>query len=526
MPLIEPMTPAFASYLSDESRTQGQAEYIAFPRSEEEIALVLRWCAQHGVPVTAQGGMTGLAGGASPQGGLALNLSRMDRILGLRRDSAGTWLLRVQPGVRLLQVRKALKEKSFQISQWDEASVAALRDFRPGEAFFSPDPTETTASIGGMAACNASGARSYLYGATRTKIHALRVVLTDGSVTALERGVHRARGREALLPLTDGGTRRVLLPEFETPPIKDAGFYLRRDMDLVDLFMGSQGLFGIISELELELTPSPALLWGVTAFLPDHAAALRYVRALKGQEGDPLPDRPAAIEFFDRRALRLVEEQKAETPAFRQLQELPEDYNCAVYAEFNPRDPALFLPTLSALSDTLRRLGGDPERTWVARDGRELEKLLFFRHTVPEVTDIIVERNKKNEPCITILSTDMAVDDVHFDELFHIYKHDLSQTDLDWVIFGHIGENHVHPNIFARDRAEYEFGLRLFEKWAADVHRMDGTITGEHGTGKLKKKLAYIMYGPEKMAKLCQFKRAMDPKGLLGPGNILTEVEA
>ena len=115
MPLIEPMTPAFASYLSDESRTQGQAEYIAFPRSEEEIAQVLRWCAQHGVPVTAQGGMTGLAGGASPQGGLALNLSRMDRILGLRRDSGGTWLLRVQPGVRLLQVRKALKEKSFQI---------------------------------------------------------------------------------------------------------------------------------------------------------------------------------------------------------------------------------------------------------------------------------------------------------------------------------------------------------------------------------------------------------------------------
>lgn len=98
MPLIEPMTPAFASYLSDESRTQGQAEYIAFPRSEEEIAQVLRWCAQHGVPVTAQGGMTGLAGGASPQGGLALNLSRMDRILGLRRDSGGTWLLRVQPG--------------------------------------------------------------------------------------------------------------------------------------------------------------------------------------------------------------------------------------------------------------------------------------------------------------------------------------------------------------------------------------------------------------------------------------------
>ena len=525
MPLIEPMTPAFASYLSDESRTQGQAEYIAFPRSEEEIAQVLRWCAQHGVPVTAQGGMTGLAGGASPQGGLALNLSRMDRILGLRRDSGGTWLLRVQPGVRLLQVRKALKEKSFQISQWDEASVAALRDFRPGEAFFSPDPTETTASIGGMAACNASGARSYLYGATRTKIHALRVVLTDGSVTALERGVHRARGREALLPLTDGSTRRVLLPEFETPPIKDAGFYLRRDMDLVDLFMGSQGLFGIISELELELTPSPALLWGVTAFLPDHAAALRYVRALKGQEGDPLPDRPAAIEFFDRRALRLVEEQKAETPAFRQLQELPEDYNCAVYAEFNPRDPSLFLPTLSALSDTLRRLGGDPERTWVARNERELEKLLFFRHTVPETIDLIVEKNRKNDPCITILSTDMAVDDAHFETLFHRYERDLDACNMPCLLFGHIGENHVHPNLLARTREEWERGHRLFEEWAAFVASMGGTITAEHGAGKIKRKLEAIMMGPEKMAQLWELKRQLDPQLLLGPGNVLTEVE-
>ena len=89
-----------------------------------------------------------------------------------------------------------------------------------------------------------------------------------------------------------------------------------------------------------------------------------------------------------------MEEQKAETPAFRQLQELPEDYNCAVYAEFNPRDPALFLPTLSALSDTLRRLGGDPERTWVARNERELEKLLFFRHTVPET----IEPDRGKEP--------------------------------------------------------------------------------------------------------------------------------
>ena len=116
----------------------------------------------------------------------------------------------------------------------------------------------------------------------------------------------------------------------------------------------------------------------------------------------------------------------------------------------------------------------------------------------------------------------MAVDDQHFDELFHIYKKDLSATSLHWIIFGHIGENHVHPNILARTKEEYEQGHRIFEKWARDVHRMGGSISAEHGAGKIKKKLALIMYGPERMRSLIALKRAFDPQLLLGPGNILT----
>lgn len=317
----------------------------------------------------------------------------------------------------------------------------------------------------------------------------------------------------------------MLLPEFETPPIKDAGFYLRRDMDLVDLFMGSQGLFGIISELELELTPSPALLWGVTAFLPDHAAALRYVRALKGQEGDPLPDRPAAIEFFDRRALRLVEEQKAETPAFPPAPGAAGGLQLRRVRGVQPPGPG------AVPAHPLRPVrypappGGDPERTWVARNERELEKLLFFRHTVPETIDLIVEKNRKNDPCITILSTDMAVDDAHFETLFHRYERDLDACNMPCLLFGHIGENHVHPNLLARTREEWERGHRLFEEWAAFVGVHGGTITAEHGAGKIKRKLEAIMMGPEKMAQLWELKRQLDPQLLLGPGNVLTEVE-
>ena len=528
MPLIRKLTPEYADYLFDESRTMGHAEYIAFPSSEEEIREVVRWCAEHRVPLTAQGALTGLAGGASPAGGLVLNLQRMNRILGFRKSETGRYLLRVQPGLRLQQLRRALQLKSFDVTGWDGESLALLREIRPGQLFFPPDPTEPTASLGGMASCNACGARSVLYGCTRAHIHALRAVLADGSVTALARQRDRADRRHAALPLDGGGVFRVELPPFDTPPIKDAGYYLRESMDLADLFIGSQGTLGILSELELELMPAPQHLWGMTAFFPDDERALAYVRALRGRPDAGVPlfsHRAASIEFFDRNALAMVMRQKSVTPAFRNLPEIPDDGRCAVYAEFNGPDPSRMVPVLRELAPLLRAVGGNPDNTWVARDALELEQLLFFRHSVPETIDLIVEENRKKEPCITILSTDMAVDDDHFDELYHIYRSDLSASGLPWVIFGHIGENHVHPNILARSREEYEQGHAIFEKWARDVHRMGGSISAEHGAGKIKRRLARIMYGPERMRELNRLKAAFDPLGLLGPGNILTREE-
>lgn len=526
MELIKPLGEEYGDYLRDESRIMGFAEYIAFPKSEADIIAIVKYCGEHNLGINVQGGRTGLAGGASPAGGLVLNLSRMNKILGLRYDAArNQYFLRVQPGILLSQVRKALELKAFDISGWDQDSIAALAQVKPGQLFFSPDPTEPTASIGGMAACNAAGARSFLYGSTRKYISSLRAVLADGAVTALKRGRDRAQGRAFSLPLIDGSSREGMMPDFDTPAVKDAGYYLRDDMDLLDLFIGSQGTLGIISELELALIPAPRLMWGVTAFLPDNAAAVAYIRLLRGEkiEGYPLfPYKPASLEFFNRHALGLVERQKQITPAFRQLQALPPDYNCAVYAEFNDDDPEQFFPVLNALCAVLRAVGGDPDKTWVAHGLRELEKLLFFRHAVPETVDIIVEENKRREPCITLLSTDMAVPDQYLGRLLDIYCHDLERTDLQWVIFGHAGENHFHPNILARDKQEYAQGHEIFEKWAHDVHAMGGTISAEHGAGKIKRSLARIMYGAENMQKLKDFKRSLDPRGLLGPENILS----
>ena len=529
LPLIQPMSENYADFLCDESRTMGTADYIAFPQCEADIVEVMKFCREKSLCINPQGGLTGLSGGASPAGGMILNLSKMKRILGIRRDASGTYFLRVQPGIRLFEVRQALAEMEFDTTGWSEEAKETLREIAPGQLFFSPDPTEPTASIGGMASCNACGARSFLYGCTRAHIHALRIVLASGDTLSLTRGREKAMGRHFSILLDSGETLQGMLPDFDTPPIKDAGYFIRQDMDLVDLFMGSQGTLGIISELELSLMPSPGFMGGVLAFLPDDETALRYVHTVKQENRPGLPSfsvRPASIEFFNRQALDMLLEQRKVNAAFqKRIPDLPEGIQCAVYTEFNVDTEEIFHGVLDELNRVLTTLGGDPEKTWMASGTKELENLLFFRHAVPETIDILVAENKKNYEGITILSTDMAVDDAHFDTLFRLYNDDLKASGLPWIIFGHIGENHVHPNILARNREEYEQGHALFERWAAIVSGMGGTITAEHGAGKIKRKLALIMYGKEKMQELNRLKRLFDPENRLAPGNILTELQ-
>lgn len=128
-----------------------------FRQRKDEVRAILEKLHAERVPVTVQGARTGLAAGAVPHGGHILNTSRMNRYLGLRRDEQGRFLLRVEPGVVLSELRKQLSKKVLPIAGWDQASLEAYEEFQEApEQFFPTDPTEASACLGGMAACNAS----------------------------------------------------------------------------------------------------------------------------------------------------------------------------------------------------------------------------------------------------------------------------------------------------------------------------------------------------------------------------------
>jgi len=534
--LIHPVDPDFVEYLRDESRLAGEAESISIPTSESHVRDILRLLAQRGTPVTVQSGRTGISAGAVPRGGHILNLSRMNRFLGLRYDRDGDrYLLRLQPGVLLSQINEAVASGEFGEQEWNPDSLQALEHFRNGRRyFFPPDPTETSAAIGGMCASNASGARSFFYGPTRRYIESLRLVLEDGSVVQPERGLQRAEGLVFQLQTEDGRLLKGTLPSYRMPATKNtAGLFARPDMDLIDLVIGSEGVLGILTEIEIVLIPLPEAVSGVMGFFPETSGALRFVRLVRGDAFENAGSvntaagsgtdmqKPAAIEFFDGNSLELLRGQKRNNPAFSELPEVPENIAAAVYVEYHGPDADSVEQRIFALAEILEQCGGDGDATWLAEQPKELVRLKDFRHALPEAINLLIDERRKDEPGLIKLGTDMAVPDEALERIYKLYVGDLKASGLEYVLFGHIGNNHIHVNILPHTAEHYERGTRLYLEWAQQVVSMGGTVSAEHGIGKLKTELLRRMYGENGVEQMRRVIAVFSPDGRLNRGNIV-----
>ncbi len=488
--LIKPLTHDFDDYLRDESRHTGTADTISFPKSESEVIEVVKTVATSGTTITTQGARTGIVAGAVPQGGHVLNLSRMNQIGEVDGDS-----ITVGPGVTLDVIR---------------ATVAAAGKF------FPPDPTETSASIGGMVASNASGAMSFHYGPTRDWVRALRVVLSDGDVVAIRRGEQFARGREFGLSTESGRRISGGLPGYTQPGVKSAaGYYVAGDMDLIDLFIGSEGTLGVITEIELALIDKPRAINGLTVFFPSEESAVGFVRVLR--EGEM---RPVAIEFFNSDALSLLRKMKNEYSAFDKIPALKAHYHTAINTEFHGQNDEELEESIMAVMESIVELGGSDEDTWFATSEREIEPIHAFRHATPEAVNLLIDERKRAIPELIKLGTDMSVPDDSLETVLAMYRTDLAEHNLESVVFGHIGNNHVHVNILPRDMSEYDFGKSLYLGWAKRIVEMGGSVSAEHGIGKLKAPFLELMYGAEGIEEMRGLKALFDPDAMLNRGNL------
>ena len=507
-----PLTDEYITFLRDESKTVGYAETISFPVSEAEIAETLRRCTAAGTRVTVQGSHTGLTAACVPYGGHVLSLSRMNRVCGMRIGADGTIYLRVQPGLTLLELNQMIAVKQFRTDGWDVASLEAYAAFQKlPRQYFTPDPTESSASIGGMVSCNASGAKTYHYGPTRNSVSALRLVLADGDVLSLRRGEVFAKGRTFSLTTEGGRVISGKLPDYVMPQCKNAsGYYAADDMDMIDLIIGSDGTLGVLSEIELMLIPLPAVIWGVDCFFDTVEQSIDFVEAIK-------PLGLAAIEFFDGHALDILR-------AYRDGGvPVPPGFESLIYVEIHDNDDAAALQTLRAVGSAMEQCGGDSANTWCARSAHDRERLLVLRHKVPESVNALIAERKRSCKAITKVGSDMAVPDGKLREVMQMYLADLAESGFEYAYWGHIGNNHLHINVLPRNEEDLSGGKAMFARWAEKIVVMGGTVSAEHGVGKVKRNLLAALYGEDGQRQMAAVKRLFDPDAVLGVGNLFPE---
>ncbi len=489
-----------ASMLADESRLQADAvKAVYFPRSAEEIAGAFRELREGAMTCVISGGRTGITGGAVPVGADAvISMERMKGIPALERE-----------GERFF----VCAEAGMTLKELEEELARRARDQRPS-LWFPLDPTERSAQLGGMAATNASGSRTYLHGSTREWTRGLAMVLPDGSLLKVRRGDVQAEGLLFRIAGVDGVSRDIPLPDTAMPRVKNAaGYCVRPGMDLVDLLAGSEGTLGAIAEIEFWLEEKPEATLGILIGTKDEEAALDLVEAARRAKDLPLQ----AIEYFDPDSIRLLNERKREEGDGSSLPEFPFHDGAAVYLEMAGSE-SMIDEAAGRLEGLLLSLGIPADRTWAARDEKGLGLQKLFRHAVPETVNAWIGRRKQAYPDLHKVGTDFAVPDGALREMFALYRQGLSEKGLPSVIFGHIGNNHVHVNVLPRNMEELETAGELYLRWAREAVRLGGAVSGEHGIGRLKKDLLKIQYPPNVLEAMCLVRKAFDPAGILAPG--------
>jgi|SRR5579884_2468287 len=392
-------------------------------------------------------------------------------------------------GARVAQGGLVLSMERFRLLQIAPDSARAgvaitlleLRDAaaRAGQ-FYAPDPTEITASVGGTISTNASGSRSFRYGSTRNHVLSLRVALMDGRVVEYRRG-----------DKVDFDVPAIPLPHTTK---STAGYRLQPGMDWVDLFCGAEGTLGVILEAELQLLPLPAELFSGVIFFRSETDTLAAVDAWRSVAGLRM------LEFMDRNSLALM---RPSEPA------IPGDADSALLIEQEGDD-------VEGWENRLREAAALTDASWFAATGADRERLRRFRHHLPEVVNATVIGRGFMK-----MGSDYAVPIECNRRMLAYYRQTLErQLPGQYVIYGHIGDAHLHVNMLPATPEQNRLCGELMTEFARHAASLGGAVSAEHGLGKRKRHLLNIQYSPEVIEAMKAVKRRLDPLWLLGRGTL------
>jgi D-lactate dehydrogenase (cytochrome) len=485
------------SFLSDAAHVPGGfAPGVASPRTEGEVAALVTH-AERVLPVGAQSSLTG---GATPRGELVLSTRALSSVGPVPADgSQHDNTIRVGAGVPLTSLQTALAGQRL---------------------YYPPVPTYEGAFVGGTISTNAAGAATFKYGSTRPWVTGLTVVLACGDVLDLRRGevVSSPEGQFEIV-LSSGQVVTVPVPTYRMPDVAklSAGYYARPAMDLIDLFVGSEGTLGVIVDAALRVIPRPRRAVALLR-CEDDDQAVAVTGALRGDPG------VSAIEYMDARALRAVPDEAFLRAGVARPRDCAPDRPAGhsvmlvVQIEVGSDEGAAF----ERLQDVLDSCSVTDEATVaVPDDERGVQKLFELREAVPASVNALVATAKARvDPDIEKTAGDMVVPFARLAESIALYRRAFESRGLDYAIWGHVSDGNLHPNLIPRTLDDIARGRDAILEIARGVIGMDGAPLAEHGVGRsaVKQRLLRELYGDDGIEQMRAVKRALDPDWKLAPG--------
>jgi glycolate oxidase len=418
-------------------------EVVVTPTCTEQVARLLRFANQRKIPVTPRGAGYGYVGGCVPvNGGIALSLVRMNRIKEIAVEDG---VAVVEPGVITGDLQ---------------------REVRNCRLFYPPDPASLkNSSIGGNIATNAGGPRCLKYGVTRHYVLGLEVVLANSTVVRIGGRTHKNK----------------------------TGF------DLVGLFVGSEGMLGVVTEATLRLLPLPPARASLSlsfSSIEDAAAAVQKI-LLEGYL-------PSALEIADRFTLEAARRHLS--------RRLVPDGEAHLLIDLDGHEGPV-RSSLEALSELVRSLGALTLETAFGEEA--CEKLWDLRRGFSE---------SLKATGLMKLNEDVTVPRGKLVELMRFASSLQERYGFPVACFGHAGDGNIHVNVMVAEPDKKEVGEKM-EQALDDLFRyviaVGGAITGEHGIGLAKKRWWPQAVSPESIALHQTIKHALDPAGILNPGKFL-----
>ena len=475
----------------------GFASGVVHPGSAAEVAALVQ--ASHRVlPIGAQSSLTG---GATPRGDLVISTRALTDITRLSDQT-----VRVGAGVPLAELQRTLAADGL---------------------YYPPVPTYDGAFVGGTIATNAAGAGTFKYGSTRRWVDALSVVLANGLLIEIQRGeVTASPDGWFEFQAASGNVIRVPIPTYVMPKVAklSAGYFAHPSMDLIDLFIGSEGTLGIMTATTLRVIPMPRRCAVLVICASDSqaiavASALRQ-EALAYWRGDGVLD-VSAIEFMDSRALAFVPDEVISRAGIQR----PEGTTVLLLVQLDVADRED--QALGRMSTVLDPCGVtvDPQVA-LAGDDRGAARLFDLREAVPAGVNAAVAAAKNRiHSDIQKVAGDLIVPFERQEEALAMYRETFDRYGLEYAIWGHISDGNMHPNVVPRSLADVDLGRNAILEIARRVVAMGGAPLAEHGVGRnpLKQQLLRELYGERGIEEMRAVKRALDPEWKLAAGVLFPE---